>query len=144
RIHFRTVHHAQVVRSDPSFQPTRKKEGRRGYAATPRPIRLRTPAQDALRSRSATALPGRGARGVLGGPFRGPLNIIIERELPRMRTQPYRVDLVLPLVLDPRLDDVRREYVALEQPVVALLEVVEHDRQLARQLLDLLLLGRRQ
>src|SRR5206468_4394458 len=65
-------------------------------------------------------------------------NIEVERELPGMRTEPHRIDLILTLVLEPRLDDVGREHVALEQPVVRLLEVVEHDREIARQLLDLL------
>ena len=35
-----------------------------------------------------------------------------------MGAEPHRVDLVLALVLDPRLDDVGGEDVALEEPVV--------------------------
>src|SRR2546426_7228388 len=72
------------------------------------------------------------------------LNIEVERELPGMRAQPDRVHLVLALVLDPRLDDVGREHVALEEPVVGLLEVVEDDTEIAGQLLDLLRLCWRQ
>src|SRR5262245_513742 len=88
----------------------------------------------------------RTAGGYRGEPRRSPRlsNIEVEREFPRVRTQPHRVDLVLALVVDPRLDHVGREDVALEQPVVALLEVVEHDLERARELLDLLGLGRRQ
>src|SRR5438093_11081206 len=89
---------------------------------------------------------GPNARGAWGAiswpPMR--LDVVVERELPRVRPQAHGVDLVLPLVVDPRLDDVGREHVALEQPVVALLEVVEHDVERTRQLLDLLLLGRLQ
>src|SRR5882672_9229630 len=77
-----------------------------------------------------------------GSPRRS--NVEVERELPRVRPQADGVDLVLALVLDPALDEVGREDVTLEEPVVALLEVVEHDVERAGQLLDLLLLGRRQ
>src|SRR5437870_13019132 len=72
------------------------------------------------------------------------LNIEVERVLPRMWAEPHGVQLVLPFVLDPRLDHVRCEDVALQQPVVGLLEVVEHDAQVAGELLDLLRLGGRQ
>src|SRR5437762_6923349 len=72
------------------------------------------------------------------------LNIEVERVLPGMRAEPDRVHLVLALVVDPRLDHVRREHVALQQPVVRRLEVVEHDAEVAGELLDLLRLGRRQ
>src|SRR5262249_60004634 len=72
------------------------------------------------------------------------LNVEVEGELVRVWAQPDGIDLVLPLVVDPRLDDVRREDVALEQPVVRLLEIVEDDVERARQLLDLLRLGGRQ
>src|SRR2546428_10604119 len=70
-------------------------------------------------------------------------NIEVERVLPRMRAEPYGVHLVLALVLDPRLDHVRREDIALQQPIVGLLEVVEHDAEVAGELLDLLRLGGR-
>src|SRR5712691_3612509 len=72
------------------------------------------------------------------------LYVEVERVLPRMRAEPYGVHLVLALVLDPRLDHVRREDVALQQPIVGLLEVVEHDAEVAGELLDLLRLGGRQ
>src|SRR6185295_17890116 len=72
------------------------------------------------------------------------LDVVVERELVRMRTQPNRIDLILPLVLDPGLDQVRGEHVALEEELVVLLEVVEHDVERAGKLLDLLLLGGRQ
>src|SRR2546428_7546507 len=71
-------------------------------------------------------------------------NIEVERVLPRMRAEPYGVHLVLALVLDPRLDHVRREDIALQQPIVGLLEVVEHDAEVAGELLDLLRLGGRE
>jgi hypothetical protein len=54
-----------------------------------------------------------------------------------VRAQPDRVDLVLALVLDPGLDEVPGEDVALQQELVVLLQVVEHDVERARQLLDL-------
>src|SRR5438128_2442452 len=72
------------------------------------------------------------------------LDVEVKRVLPRMGAQPYGVHLVLALVVDPRLDHVRREDVALQQPVVGLLEVVEHDAEVAGELLDLLRLGGRQ
>src|SRR2546426_8128635 len=61
-------------------------------------------------------------------------DIEVERVLPRMGAQPYGVHLVLALVLDPRLDHVRRKDVALQQPVVRLLEVIEHDAEVAGEL----------
>src|SRR5690242_10433392 len=75
-----------------------------------------------------------------GDAGRGRLDVVVEGELVRMRAEPDRIDLVLPLVLDPRLDQVRREHVALEEEVVVLLEVAEHDVERAGELLDLLLL----
>ena len=60
-----------------------------------------------------------------------------------MRAQAHGVELVGPLVLDPRVDDVLREHAALEQPLVVVLQVVEHLFERARHLLDhRLLLGR--
>src|SRR5262249_37769580 len=72
------------------------------------------------------------------------LDVVVERELVRVRAQPDRIDLVLPLVLDPRLDEVGREHLALQQELVVLFEVVEHDVERAGKLLDLLLLRRGQ
>src|SRR6059036_1781317 len=120
----------RLISSAAAFDASEQRSGR------VRPERQKRPGKPG-------ALPNVGG---YGGPFRSPprSNIEVERELPRMRTQPHRVDLVLALVVDPRLDHVRREDVALQQPVVALLEVVEHDVERAGQLLDLLRLGRRQ
>src|SRR5947209_19531245 len=97
-------------------------------------------------SRSAPGYRDAPNSGGLGGPFEAPkeLNIEVQRELPGVRAEPHRVHLVLALVLDPRLDDVRREHVALEEPVVRLLEVVQDDAEVAGQLLDLLRLRRLQ
>ena len=53
-------------------------------------------------------------------------NVVVERELPGVRAQPERVDLVDPLVLHPRLDHVGREHAAREQELVVGLERVEH------------------
>src|SRR5262245_63055645 len=67
-------------------------------------------------SRTGPALPGRSERWGVWGAISGPpnqSNIEVQRELPRVRTQPDRIDLVLPLVLEPGLDDVRREHVTL-------------------------------
>src|SRR2546422_776174 len=103
-----------------------------------------TSALDARRGGSSEVLVG----GVIGGSgCRSPRcesNVEVQGELVGMRAQPDGIDLVLPLVVDPGLDDVGREDVALEQPVVRLLQIVEHDVERARHLLDLLRLGRRQ
>src|SRR5437660_12396019 len=72
------------------------------------------------------------------------LDVVVEGELVRMRPQPYGIHLVLPLVVDPGLDEIRREDVALEEEGMVLLEVVQHDVERPRKLLDPLLLGRRQ
>src|SRR5207245_3397681 len=53
------------------------------------------------------------------------LDVEVEGVLPRMRREQNRVHIVLPLVVDPRLDDVGREDVPLEQPVIRLLEIVD-------------------
>src|SRR5207244_181751 len=96
----------------------------------------------AWRSPGARAPRERGGRGEARGP--AALDVEVERVLPRMGAQPYGVHLVLALVLDPRLDHVRRKDVALQQPIVRLLEVIEHDAEVAGELLDLLRLGGRQ
>src|SRR5204862_118122 len=98
----------------PGLRHARRARG--GARASPRPPRSRggPPSAPAPpRSRDAFAA----------------LNIEVQRELPRVRTEPHRVHLVLALVLDPRLDHVRGEDVALQQPVVGFLEVVEHDAE---------------
>src|SRR5438552_19110888 len=108
--------------------------------------RIKTVVRD---SRYVRALPprvvrvgqGRGrdarARRAWRSPGARRLDIEVERVLPRMRAEPHGVHLVLALVVDARLDHVRREDVALQQPVVGLLEVVEHDAEVAGELLDL-------
>src|SRR5260221_6258223 len=84
------------------------------------------------------------SRGEGAGTSSEALDVEVERELVRMRTQPDRVNFVLPLVVDPGFDQVRSEHVALQQEIVVLLEIVENDIEGARKLLDLLGLGRRQ
>src|SRR5258705_10436030 len=69
------------------------------------------------------------------------LDVVVEGELVRMRAQPDGVHLVLPLVVDPGLDQARGEHVPLQQEVVILLEAVQPDVERARELLDLLLCG---
>src|SRR6267142_6961321 len=54
----------------------------------------------------------------------GALDVVVEGELVRMRPQAHGIHLVLPLVVDPGLDEIRREDVALEEEVVVLLEIV--------------------
>src|SRR5581483_1511935 len=54
------------------------------------------------RARWSDAGPG----SIGGAKARRGLDVVVEVELPRVRAQPDRVDLVQALVLDPRLDDV--------------------------------------
>src|SRR3954467_9172927 len=54
------------------------------------------------------------------------LDVVIHRELVRVRPQANRVNLVRALVVDPRLDDVRREDATLDQVGVVPLQLVEH------------------
>src|SRR5512144_1543851 len=84
--------------------------------------------------------PGRRRAGGRWWTERQRLDVVVEGELVRMRTQPDWIHLVRALGLDPSLDEVGREDVALEQKLVILLEVIEHDVEGAGQLLDLLLL----
>src|SRR5437660_89479 len=56
---------------------------------------------------------------------RFPSDVVVHGELVRVRAQPDRVDLVLPLVLDPRLDQVGGEHPAVDQVVVVDLEPVQ-------------------
>src|SRR6185295_13975507 len=67
-----------------------------------------------LRLRTRTAGP-RESR-----PFveRGDLQVVVERELVRVRPQPYRIEFVDPLVLDPGVDHVLGEDTALQQPLM--------------------------
>src|SRR3954471_18142007 len=71
------------------------------------------------------------------------LNVEVEGELRRGRPQPHRVELALDLVVDPGLDDVFGEDVALEQEGVVLLQLAQRLLQRPRHLGDVLqLLGR--
>src|SRR3954451_17756371 len=63
-------------------------------------------------------------------------DVVVHRELVRVRPQTDRVDLVLPLVLDPGLDQVGGEHPAVDQVLVVGLEVVEDGVQRGRHLLD--------
>src|SRR5262249_32021813 len=53
------------------------------------------------------------------------LDVVIERELIRMRTQPDGVDFLLALVPDPGADDVAGEDVALQQELMVLFEGIQ-------------------
>src|SRR5499426_4281245 len=103
------------------------------------PLRLPAPRNhtaDPLEDRSAPDAHSAGGRWAA----QEALDVVVEGELVGMRAQPDGIDLVLPLVLDPRLDEIRGEHVALEEEGVVLLQVVEHDVERAGELLDLLLL----
>ena len=50
------------------------------------------------------------------------LDIVVEMKLVWMRAQPDRIDLLLPLVVEPGLDHVAGEYIAAEQESVIALE----------------------
>src|SRR3954447_4400575 len=63
-------------------------------------------------------------------------DVVVHRELVRVRAQPDRVDLVLPLVLDPRLDQVGGEPPAVDEVLVVDLEPVEDGVQRRGHLLD--------
>src|SRR6266478_3360005 len=79
------------------------------------------------------------ARGFIGGnekppgdaysrgaaPSNGGLNIEVERELHGRRPQAHRVELLLHLGVDPGLDHVLREHVALEQVLVVPLQLAQ-------------------
>src|SRR6516225_3065270 len=62
-------------------------------------------------------------------------DVEIQIKLPRMRTQPDRIDLMLALVLEPRVDDVFGEDVASAQKLVVGLQrlqgFIERTRHLA-------------
>src|SRR4029079_18337556 len=61
------------------------------------------------------------------------LNIVVQRELKRMRAHAERRDLAIALVCNPALDQLRAEYVTLEQEVVIgfqrLQRIIERTRQ---------------
>src|SRR4029079_2150751 len=72
------------------------------------------------------------------------LVVEVQRELVRVRTQPERVHLVLTLVVDPGLDDLRREHVALEEERMVALEGLQRLVERARRLRHVLELFRSQ
>jgi hypothetical protein len=72
------------------------------------------------------------------------LDVVVQRELVRVRPQADRVDLDLALVGDPRRDEVLGEDPALEQVVVVGLERVEHGVERRGHLRDVGELVRRQ
>src|SRR5205823_5542504 len=84
----------------------------------------------------AWALRPRGLRPVLAD--RPQLDIEVQRELRRGRPQPDRVQLLLDLVLDPGLDHVLGEDVALEEELVILLQLTQRFLERARHLRDVL------
>src|SRR6185295_4091824 len=66
------------------------------------------------------------------------LRVVVERELVRMRTEPDGAHFVRHLVLDPGLDHVLGEDVALHEEVVILLQVLEGFLERARHLRNVL------
>lgn len=66
----------------------------------------------------------------------GRSHVEVQLELVRVRTQLERGDLVRALEVDPRLDQVRREDVALEEELVVGLKAVEDGREGGRDLRD--------
>ncbi len=58
----------------------------------------------------------------LAAPFspRRLLDVVVEEELVRMRSQPHRIDLLAPLVADPSLDQVLGKHLSLEQKLMIL------------------------
>ena len=58
-------------------------------------------------------------------PQPGKLDIEIQSELPRVRSEPDGIDLVFSLVLQPRLDHVLGEHLASEQKLVVFLQGVQ-------------------
>src|ERR1700730_4362329 len=85
----------------------------------------------------------RRAPGLLAAGASPESDVEVQGELRRRRPQPHRVQLALDLVVDPRLDDVLGEDVALEQELVVLLQLAQGLLERAGHLGDVLqLLGR--
>lgn len=59
----------------------------------------------------------------------GRSQVVVQRELVGMGTQPDRVDLLLALDLDPAFDQIRGEHAALQQIIVVGLQPIDHRRQ---------------
>ena len=84
----------------------------RGQAMSAEPARMKGP--------EAANAPGpRGTRRSSGS------DVVVQVELVRVRSQPHRVELVEPLVLDPGVDDVLGEDASLQQELVVGLQCVE-------------------
>src|ERR671927_255764 len=66
----------------------------------------------------------------------GASDVVVELELVRVRAQLHGGDLVGALVVDPRLDQVRREDVADRQELVVGLERIEDGAERGRDLVD--------
>src|SRR6266571_2283523 len=64
------------------------------------------------------------------------LHVVIQEELVRMRPQAHRIHVLGALVRQPRLDQVRREHVALEQEVVVRFQRGQDLIQAAGRVLD--------
>src|SRR5919106_242859 len=114
----------------PARQRARAPARTRGGAPTPPappdgsrtwPRGPRSPARRSRRPprRPPAARDGRRARALRD------LHVVVQRELPRVGAQADGIDLLLALVLDPGLDQVLGEHVALEQELVVLLKGVE-------------------
>src|SRR6267378_8463892 len=101
--------------------------------------------QAAMSNSRASGFIGRGKwkaprGGILRGaaPSNGGSDIEVERELHRRRPQPHRVQLLLHLVLEPGVDHVLGENVALEHELMVPLQLVERLLERARHLGDVL------
>ena len=55
----------------------------------------------------------------------GKLNVVVHRELERMRPQPQRLNLALTFVIDPSFDQLRSENIALQQKLVVVFQRVQ-------------------
>src|SRR5437879_11129593 len=73
---------------------------------------------------------------ILHRPTQPASNVVIQEELVGMRPQRDRIDLLGPLVGQPRLDYVLGEHAPLEQEVVVRFERGQRFRQRARRVLD--------
>src|SRR6266404_7318697 len=71
-------------------------------------------------------------------------DVVVHRELERMWPQSQRLNLALTLVIGPAFDQLRSEYIALQQKLVVVFQSVQRIIQRARQARDVLqLFGRK-
>src|ERR1019366_4677533 len=107
-------------------------------------------------SQALSATPGWGAELEGSGPpapldhnrparsSRTSLNVVIEKELVRRGAHPDRIEFLVAFELEPLVDRVLREHVALDQELVVLLDGVERLFKAARHVRDVFeLLGRK-